>query len=78
MSQGVPFVSTNVGNARLLPGGKTIDKVTDMHKAIDELMTDRQLYATYSKNGKTFAYDNCRIDAVVDKLEDIINETIKG
>lgn len=76
MSQGVPFVSTNVGNARVLPGGITIDTGADMHKAIDLLASDEDLYNRYSKAGKEFAYTNCRIDAVVNKLEGIIFEAV--
>lgn len=74
MSQGVPFVSTNVGNARILPGGVTIDGIEDMHKAIDHLLTDSNDYSHYSEAGRKFAYDNCRIDVAVDKLEKIISE----
>ena len=76
MSQGIPFISTNVGNARLLPGGKTIDSVFEIHNVIDELLANKQMYSAYSKAGKSFAFNNCRISAVVDKLEQIISETI--
>lgn len=72
MSLGVPFISTNVGNARVLPGGKTIGKESDMYYVIDELLTDREQWERYSLAGKNYAYKNCRINAVVNKLEDII------
>ena len=73
MSLGVPFISTNVGNARLLPGGKTINNVNQLHIHIDMLLDNMEEYKEYSKKGKSFAYNNCRVDAVVDRLEDIIN-----
>lgn len=76
MSQGIPFISTNVGNAKLLPGGKIIDKLSEIHNAIDVLLTNKQMYSVYSKAGKKFAFKNCRISVVVDKLEQIISETI--
>lgn len=73
MSRGVPFISTNVGNARVLPGGITVKAIGDMNKAIDELSKNLDLYTNYSQSGQNFAYGNCRIDAVVEKLENIIN-----
>jgi len=72
MSQGVPFISMNTGNARVLPGGITINNVDEMHETIDSLLSDTEAYKKYSILGKKFAYDNCRIDAVVDKLDNII------
>jgi glycosyltransferase involved in cell wall biosynthesis len=72
MAQGVPFISTNVGNARFLPGGVTLASPNEMHTAIDRLLTDRAEYARLSHAGKEFAYTNCRIDVAVDKLEKIL------
>ena len=74
MSQGVPFISTNVGNARLLPGGKTVDSMEVMHDAIDEIMNNEAMFKSYSDAGRKFAYENCRIDVAVEKLEEIIKE----
>lgn len=78
MSQGVPFISTNVGNARVLPGGITLFEGDKMSDKIDYLLTHKEAYDKYSKAGKEFAYKNCRISAVVDKLENIIKETVNG
>jgi glycosyltransferase involved in cell wall biosynthesis len=72
MAQGVPFISTNVGNARFLPGGVTLASPNEMHTAIDRLLTDGVEYARLSHAGKEFAYTNCRIDVAVDKLEKIL------
>ena len=58
MSLGVPFISTNVGNARLLPGGKTINNVNQLHIHIDMLLDNMEEYKEYSKKGKSFAYNN--------------------
>lgn len=74
MSQGVPFISTNVGSARLLPGGMTIERVDEMHTAIDTLLKDNSRYKRYSEAGRKFAFDHCRIDVAVDKLEKILYE----
>ena len=72
MSQGVPFVSTNVGNASILPGGITIERLEDMHDAIDRILTNEEKYKKLSEAGRKFAYDNCRISVAVNKLEKII------
>jgi Glycosyltransferase len=73
MSQGLPFISMNTGNARVLPGGITINHIDDMHVEIDHLFNDSSIHKQYSIAGKEFAYKNCRIDAVVNHLEAIIN-----
>ena len=72
MSQGVPFISTDVGNARVLPGGVTISDVSEIHSAIDDLLGDYDKYKTLSLRGREFAFKNCRISAVVNKLNNII------
>ena len=76
MSQGVPFISTNVGNARLLPGGITVGSVNEIAQNIDNIMADKCLYENCSRNGKSYAFNNCRIKGVVEKLESIINQVI--
>lgn len=74
MSKGVPFISTNVGNARILPGGVTIDNISEMHTQIDRLLTDKKAYNKLSTAGKAFVSANCRRDKAVEKLEKIIIE----
>ena len=74
MSRGVPFISTNVGNARLLPGGITIDSIEEMHRAIDSLLINNTEYENLSENGRKFAFENCRKSVAVDKLEKIISD----
>jgi glycosyltransferase involved in cell wall biosynthesis len=77
MAQGVPFISTNVGNARILPGGITLDCIDDMHVAIDDLIKNGNLYTSLSEKGKQFAYSHCRQSVAVKTLENIINNTLK-
>lgn len=74
MSQGVPFISTNVGNARLLPGGLTIENINMMAPAIDNILSDQEEYQKYSAAGRDYAYNHCRISVAIDNLEKIINE----
>ncbi len=77
MSQGVPFVSTNVGNARLLPGGQVIDNTNQLFTTIDQILANKELYENYSQLGRKFAYTHCRIEPTVEKLETIIQSVIK-
>ena len=76
MSQGIPFVSTNVGNTRLLPGGVVIDSIDKMHDSIDTFLFNEYRYKKLSDEGKKYAYNNCRISVAVDKLEKLICETL--
>lgn len=70
--KGIPFISTNVGNARIMPGGITLRAMSDMHEEIDRLMDDKGLWQTLSRQGKAFVQENCRIDKAVGLLESII------
>ena len=78
MSQGIPFVSTDVGNAKLLPGGITISKIKEMHLIIDNLVEDKKLYNELSIKGINFSSENCQINQAVGNLERYINEIVKG
>lgn len=72
MSQGLPFISVDTGNARVLPGGATLRSIDEMHIFIDNLMSDKEKWNKYSEDGFEYAKRNCRIDTVLDKLESII------
>lgn len=74
MTKGIPFISTNVGNARILPGGVTINKMSEMHEQIDELLQDKAKYRKLSETGKLFVSENCIRSKAVDLLEKIIVE----
>lgn len=69
MACGVPFISTNVGNARLLPGGVTISRIENLHKAIDVLISNPEELSFLSKSGYEYVRINCRISLAVDRLE---------
>ena len=72
MSKGVPFISTNVGNAKELPGGITIDKLSDMSTAISQLIDSPEIRKELGNKGKCYVYNNCRKEKVVEKFIDII------
>ena len=72
MAKGIPFISTNVGNACILPGGITINKISEMHNQIDNLLKDKEKYEQLSRLGKAFVEENCRINKAVKLLSSII------
>lgn len=74
MAKGVPFVSTNVGNTRLLPGGVVVESISQMHKSIDLLLNNAELYKKCSYRGRAYAMQNCRTEYAVDQLEKYIQD----
>ena len=78
MARSVPFISTNVGNAKELPGGMVVDDVHDMHTAIDALLSDEQRRKALGAEAKEYAFKYCRRQAAVEKLEMILNEVINN
>ena len=78
LMSGLPFLSTNVGSASILPGGFIVDTVGDIHKKIDliwELKETGKL-EEYSVAGREFAKINFVKDRVVDKLEFVIESLV--
>ena len=78
MARSVPFISTNVGNARELPGGVVVDNVHDMHTAIDTLLSNDNRRRELGAEAREYAFKNCRRETAVEKLENILNEVIKN
>ncbi|WP_291585424.1 glycosyltransferase family 4 protein [Bacteroides sp.] len=76
MSQGLPFISMDTGNACVLPGGITIKHVDDMSVQIDRLMSRPEERLKYASAGIEYARRNCRINAVIDKIETIIRSIL--
>lgn len=72
MALGVPFISTCVGNAKLLPGGIVISSITDMPAALVHLLNDKNIYQNFSKKGWEYSRNNCRIEAAVRYLEQML------
>lgn len=78
MARSVPFISTNVGNAKELPGGIVVDDVHDMHTAIDTLLSNENRRRELGAEAREYAFKHCRRLAAVDKLEMILNEVISN
>lgn len=72
MAKGVPFISTNVGNAKVLLGGETIATIDDMHLQISNLLTNEEARKSLADKGKEYAFTNCRRSMAVNHLESIL------
>ena len=77
MAKGIPFISTNVGNAKELLGGIVIDSIEDMSCKIRTVLNNKEIYKELSKQGKLYALTNCRIETACNKLINIIKESEK-
>ena len=73
MSSGVPFVSTDVGNARELPGGIVIKKDVEMVKAIEKIIEDESLRENNATEAKKYADAIFKQESAVEKLNEIIS-----
>ena len=76
MAKGVPFVSTNVGNSRMLPGGLVVDDIGFMHEKVQLLMRDEVLYCQLSNKGRQYVSEFCIRSRVVKQLNEIIEQVI--
>ena len=76
MSLGIPFLSTNAGNARILPGGKTVYSYEEYVSSMNEIMSSSSLRDEYSQEGRAYADTHCRISVAVENFERYLNDTI--
>lgn len=72
MSCGLPFVSTNVGNASELPGGIVVNKDAEMVEAMEKILSNDFLREQMATESKNYADANFRQDAEVEKMTNII------
>ncbi len=74
LAAGIPFVSTDVGVIRHLPGGIVvkIDDYKTMALNIDRLMTDCNLWNSLSKDGREYAQKRMRVSEKVKQVENIM------
>lgn len=77
MTLGIPFITTNVGNAKLLPGGIVLKNINEMSTKINEIIEEKELYLKLSDDGKRYAFENCKIEKCIKDLLKIL-ELIKA
>lgn len=74
MASSVPFISTDVGCLRYLPGGVIVKNELDMAYWIDSFMENEEIRLVYGKLGYLYADDNCRKNKQIRKFEKLISE----
>lgn len=76
MATGTPFISTDAGCARILPGGVTVSKRNDLRMAMQMLVMHPELLEKYGKQGRLYALANNTTEAAVTKLETILSNLL--
>lgn len=72
MASGVPFISTNVGIIKFLPGGVIVDNIDEMSAWIETFIENQEISKQLGEIGKKYAVKNFRKDAKIDKIEENI------
>lgn len=72
MAAGVPFVSSDVGIAKYLPGGVVVNNIEEMVYWIDTLTNSHNLNNLLGKMGHQYYIDKLRIQDKVDQLEKVL------
>ena len=76
MASSIPYISTDVGIVKYLPGG-VVSSWDDIHFWIEELLNDDTLRHDLGICGKNYAMKHMAIDNKVIQLESLI-ESLKG
>lgn len=74
MAAGIPYISTDVGIVKYLPGGKIVDSVSEMAFWIDLLTKNRKVAHSLGNEGKYYADENFVEEKIVLKLESILKD----
>lgn len=72
MAAGVPFISTNVGIVRLLPGGVIVTNQTDMIYWMELLAKDKKMRDVMGSLGRAYANKNLTMQKKTSELEEIL------
>lgn len=72
MAASIPFISTNVGIVRYLPGGVIVDNEEEMCYWLKTLSSDSNLREQFGKLGNYYACEHMMIDKKVDQLERVL------
>lgn len=72
MACGTPFVSTNAGCSRLLPGGVTVVDRSELAVFMDMVESHEDIREYLSKQGRRYACEHNTTKLYIDKFEDIL------
>ena len=73
MSSGLPFVSTDVGNAHELPGGIVIEKDAEMAESMERFLGDDNFRSGKATEAKAYANANFKQEEAIEKLNSIVS-----
>lgn len=78
MSAGIPWISTDVGIARYLPGGIVVRDVNGLSKALSNLCFHANIRSRLGKEGYDYAAKHFRINDKVSQFESMLKNVIDG
>lgn len=76
MAVGTPFISTDAGCARLLPGGVTVTDRGELRMVLQMLVRHPEMLERYGRQGKCYALENNQTEKAVMKFESILNDIV--
>lgn len=77
MAAGVPWISTNVGIVKYLPGGFVADEISDISYWIEFIAKNEKVSQSLGNVGKVYASTQFKINKKVDQLEDVILKAVE-
>lgn len=77
MAAGVPWISTNVGIVKYLPGGFVADEISDISYWIEFIAKNEKVSQSLGNVGKVYASTQFKINKKVDQLENVILKAVK-
>lgn len=77
MAAGIPWISTNVGIVKYLPGGFVADNISDISYWIEFVSKNEKVAHSLGNVGKVYANTQFKINKKVDQLEDVILKAVE-
>ena len=77
MAAGVPWISTNVGIVKYLPGGFVANEISDISYWIEFVSKNEKVAQSLGNVGKAYASTQFKINKKVDQLEDVILKAVE-
>jgi glycosyltransferase involved in cell wall biosynthesis len=74
MAEGVPFISTDVGNASFLPGGVIANTVDEIATAMTTLLSNLDAAKKLGLRGKEYAYAHNKREVAIQSLIEVIEQ----
>ena len=71
MASGTPFISTDVGCVRSLPGGEAVTSIREMREAIINLSSNKIFWQQLAQDGRKAYEDKYKWEKIIDKYENL-------